>query len=320
MFFGDRSALHRSLGPTPERGAGTNGMRQLAVVLVALAMAATFSAGVALTRDRSTEAFVVPTIEPVTPAPKATPLTATTHPVENYVECTEPVDIAIAAVEPRLPIDDLTLRMDGIGPFDFGGDADEVDDGISERLGAPSSATRQELVRYEPGGGEGFGPFAPCEGDLFSSGYSWYYEARRDTCWRMLCLLHAPGEDGSFRFVAWSLSVWNSDMADFGDTNAPPELPADPALYTDRGLGIGTPWGDLGEMYPAVTSSPGEGASAGYDIGWPPSCDGAVCGTGRLEGKRVAECVEGYQLNCPMRNDARVLSIWVGEHVEPTCC
>ncbi|MCE9621015.1 MAG: hypothetical protein K8R99_01585 [Actinomycetia bacterium] len=132
----------------------------------------------------------------------------------------------------------LTLRIDGLGPFDFGAAPDEVVAGVTAQLGAP---VRDEAATYPVDNGAGY---------WRTEDYmiSYKFPTGRTVCWANgLCAAFGAADPAAPTFTGW---VYQGDPA--------------PTLSTDLGLTLGSNLAD----HPEVNQTPADcynNSGADYD-------------------------------------------------------
>jgi hypothetical protein len=200
-----------------------------------------------------------------------------------------------------------------IGIAEFGDPFDAVVAELSRRYGSP---TVDELTVLNPASLEFTGDPAfrwttgtdgGSAGDLI-----WTYPVHREVCWRLLCVeASAPSRDGAQTFRAWTHSVWGDPTVYDGD---PSDVEVDPAVTTDRGVGVGSTWRDFASAHPS-DADVGEGGALYFQIvGWPATNGALIGGSGRVD----ASTSDFERPVIPL--DAEVLSLGAGDRMAETCC
>ncbi len=202
-----------------------------------------------------------PPPEPATdpaPDPEATEQTA---PPESLVTTPPPETVALAPIVPTgepIPIDQLTLGVDGIGELAIGDPALPILGRLAATLGPPD----EDLLLISDG------TFSGCPG-----------EEVRVVRWGTLAL-SAVGEDGSRVFAGYRVDLG------FGDD------PSRPGLATISGLRVGDTVADLRRVYTTLSLEFFDGTDGPvYELRRP--SDGALLLTGPLSGVDDASVVEG---------------------------
>ncbi|MBI4884660.1 MAG: hypothetical protein HY826_11485 [Actinobacteria bacterium] len=135
----------------------------------------------------------------------------------------------------------LTLRGDGIGPFDFGGDPDALIAEMNFQFGAPISDESREYPIDD-----GFGGFTTAEGD-------WGFTAAsgREMCWSVdFCAEFAGADPASHSFAGWTY---------YSSTG----------LLSTSGVTIGSLWSEFPSMNVATSGcyTSGYGDIDGINLG-----------------------------------------------------
>jgi len=121
----------------------------------------------------------------------------------------------------------LSLRIDGLGPFDFGALPDDVIAGVAAQLGAP---VRDEVANYPVSTGAGY--FRTDDEQI-----SYIFPTGRTVCWSNgLCVAFGAADPAAPTFTGW---VYQDDPA--------------PTLSTDLGLTLGSRMADHPEVNQAPT-------------------------------------------------------------------
>ena len=128
----------------------------------------------------------------------------------------------------------LTLRGDGIGPFDLDVAASEVIDAITAQFGPPTSDESREYPA-----GDGFGGFQDINGE-----FGFFAQFGRSVCWSIqFCAEFGSNEPTALLFAGWT----------YGEESGV-------SLASTSGVTIGTRWS---EAPPTMSVSPGGCYSVG---------------------------------------------------------
>ncbi len=159
----------------------------------------------------------------------------TTAPVDTTPTTAPTTDAPTTTTE--APASPLTLRVDGLGTFDFGSPAPDVLDALTAALGAAD--TDEPRIYTVP---DGAGGYTTADGEM---GFA--QSVGRSVCWLFgFCAEFGGGFDASdaqLQFMGWS---YGGDAAG--------------TLSTADGITLGTRWSDA----PTITAQPGGCYTVGY--------------------------------------------------------
>lgn len=210
-----------------------------------------------------------------TPAAGATTLPATTLPGAT-TPATSP-----ATTTTTDPADALVLRVDGLGPFDYGSAPSAVIDALTAYLGAPA---RNNLLLYEDLTYIGDGYYTSFDAPYY---YSLGFPVGRTTCWTGdFCAEFGGASEADLHFIGWSYS-------------GPPHM-----LASSSNLTISAQWADFPSMIVHATCYV-DGGGTHHGINMVLTVDG---GWDWL----VSDGGGGYVENLPNPEFTRVTYLWAG--------
>lgn len=183
--------------------------------------------GVLITACSSTSTSTSTSASTSTPATTSTTVAAaptTTTPATTIAPTTVPAPVV------------LTLRGDGIGPFDFGVAASDVTDAITAQFGP---ATSDESLEYPAD--DGFGGFQDISGE-----FGYFAQYGRTVCWSIqFCAEFGANDPTALLFAGWTYSE---------ESGA--------SLASTSGVTIGTRWSEAPatmSVFPGGCYSVGDG-------------------------------------------------------------
>ncbi len=171
------------------------------------------------------------------PEPEAAGDADTTTTSADPVASTAPATAAIAPPDDGLPgtagpvVDELALRPDGIGSYDFGTPAGEIVPAVTALLGPPENpgSTSEVVACFDVGGTAASPlPFAPASDEPTSA---------TDVLWPDLRLTFAGRDPESVVLTGWAVYVSASDGRQMRMADGPvvsEALPAWQATYGDK--------------------------------------------------------------------------------------